>query len=103
MPMIMNDPSMNGFSMNGFSMNGLSMIDMHANFFGWMLLINLIFLLIGHLKLSLFRAQVLRLAAKIYGDGGKALVENGPRFMMYYYLLVIMFNLVPYLALRIMA
>jgi len=31
------------------------------------------------------------------------LVKNGPRFMMYYYLFVIIFNLVPYLALRIMA
>jgi hypothetical protein len=85
------------------SMNGLSMVDMHASFFGWMLLINIIVLLIGHLKLSLFRPQVLRLAVKIYGADGEALVKNGPRFMMYYYLFVIIFNLVPYLALRIMA
>lgn len=82
-------------------LNGLLSADMLADFFGWMLLINVIFLIIGHLKLTLFRPQVLNIATKIYGADGEFLLNKGPKLMAYYYILVIVFNLVPYLALRI--
>ena len=72
-----------------------------ADLVGWMLFINTILLFIGFLKITLFKKFVKNTMDALLVDQLDTFYAIIPRALVYYEILVIVFNLVPYLALRI--
>ena len=72
-----------------------------ADLVGWMLFINIILLFIGFLKFTLFKKFVKNTMDALFGDQSDTFSAIIPWALIHYEILVIVFNLVPYLALRI--
>ena len=72
-----------------------------ADLVGWMLFINIILLIIGFLKVTLFKKLVKNTMDTLFGDQSDNFYAVIPKALVYYEILIIVFNLVPYLALRI--
>ena len=73
-----------------------------ADLVGWMLFINIILLFIGFLKVILFKKFVKNTMDALFGDQSDIFYAIIPRALVFYEILVIVFNLVPYLVLRIL-
>lgn len=71
--------------------------------FGWMSAINLGFFFIGLLKITVFKKFTERLAVALSGHGIDPFILSAPKTMMQYYILILTFNVVPYLVLRFFA
>lgn len=69
--------------------------------FGWMSLINLCLFVVGLLKLTLFRDLADRVGHMVLGDEAEYWFKHAPSILMGFYILIIVFNVVPYLAMRI--
>ena len=69
--------------------------------FGWMTAINLGFFFIGLLKVTLLRDITLRVTRILFGNHFDSMMDAAPRILMQYYILILLFNLVPYFALRL--
>ena len=69
-------------------------------FFGWMSVINLVLFALGMLKVTVFRNLAVGIGRAILGNTIDAWMDDAPRIMMNYYILILVFNVVPYLALR---
>jgi len=69
--------------------------------FGWMTAINLGFFFIGLLKVTLLRDMTLGVTRVLFGNHFDSMMDAAPRILMQYYILILMFNLVPYFALRL--
>ena len=67
-----------------------------ADLVGWMLFINIILLIIGFLKKLIKNTMDM-----LFGDQSDNFYAVIPKALVYYEILIIVFNLVPYLALRI--
>jgi len=72
-----------------------------ADLVGWMLFINIILLIIGFLKVTLFKKLIKNTMDMLFGDQSDNFYAVIPKALVYYEILIIVFNLVPYLALRI--
>ena len=68
-----------------------------ANFFGWMLLINFIVLLLAAGAVTLLRPWVVSVHARMTGVDAAALPAQYFQFMANYKIAVIMLNLAPYI------
>lgn len=73
-----------------------------ADLIGWMLLINIVLLVIGFLKITVFKSFVKGVLDTLMGDQSDSFYAIIPRALIYFEILIIVFNLTPYLALRIM-
>ena len=73
-----------------------------ASFIGWMLLLNILLLTIGFLKITIFKKIVKKILNTLISDQSNKLYSEIPRALVYYKILIIIFNLVPYVALQIM-
>jgi len=73
-----------------------------ADFFGWMLLINIILLIIGYLKLTVFKNFTKMVMVHLFGEQSNALYGSIPGALVNYEILIVVFNLTPYLSLRLM-
>ena len=69
--------------------------------FGLMTAINLGFFFIGLLKVTLLRDITLGVTRALFGNHFDSMMDAAPRIVMQYYILILMFNLVPYFALRL--
>jgi hypothetical protein len=69
--------------------------------FGWMSVINLCLFVVGLLKLTLFRDLADRVGHMVLGDEAKDWFKHAPIILMGFYILIIVFKVVPYLAMRI--
>lgn len=69
--------------------------------FGWMSVINLCLFAWGLLKLTLFRPLAERVGRMLFGAEIEGWFIQAPRILMGFYILIIVFNVVPYLAIRI--
>ena len=69
--------------------------------FGWMSVINLCLFAWGLLKLTLFRPLAESVGRMVFGAGIEGWFNEAPRILMGFYILIIVFNVVPYLAMRI--
>lgn len=78
-------------------------IETIRDFLGWCTLINFGVLLLMTTSLMLLRPMISRLHARMFGFNESLLPLEFYRFIAYYKMAVIIFNLVPYLALRVMA
>lgn len=72
------------------------------DFLGWCTLINLGLLVVITVSLLLFHKKVGRLHARMFGFDASLVPLECYRFIAYYKMAVLIFNLAPYLALRIM-
>ena len=70
-----------------------------ADLVGWMLFINIILLIIGFLKVTLFKKLVKNTMDTLFGDQSDNFYAVIPKALVYYEILITVFNLVPYLAL----
>ena len=73
-----------------------------VSFIGWMLLLNILLLTIGFLKITIFKKIVKKILNTLISDHSNKLYSEIPRALVYYEILIIIFNLVPYVALQIM-
>ena len=69
--------------------------------FGWMTAINLGLFFIGLLKVTLLRDITLGVTRALFGNHFDSMMDAAPRIVMQYYIQILMFNLVPYFALRL--
>ena len=69
--------------------------------FGWMSVINLCLFALGLLKLTLFRPLAESVGRMLFGAEIEGWFHEAPRILMGFYILIIVFNVVPYLAVRI--
>jgi hypothetical protein len=70
-------------------------------FLGWCTLINLAFLGIATLALTVMRGAILSIHRRMFGIAEKDLLLLYMQYLANYKIVVLVFNLVPYLALRI--
>lgn len=75
-------------------------VEQLIQFFAWMSVINLCLFLVGLLKITLFKDLTQSLQRALFGHHLDGLMEAAPRVLMNYYILILLFNVVPYLALR---
>ncbi|MCX4193653.1 DUF6868 family protein [Methylophaga sp. OBS1] len=69
--------------------------------FGWMTVINFALLIFSTLILTMFRTAVIRVHTRVTGLEENALKPVYLYFLGFYKVLIILFNLVPYLALKL--
>ena len=72
-----------------------------ADLIGWMLLINIVLLIIGYLKITVFKGFVKKVLDTLMGEQSDRLYGTIPRSLIHFEILIVVFNLTPYLALRI--
>lgn len=73
-----------------------------TSFLGWCTLINAVLLILAFLMLTLSREWIMSIHARIFQVPEDALPGIYLGFLGKYKLLIVVFNLVPYLALRLM-
>lgn len=80
------------------------MITLHTlmQFFGWMLMINLVFFAIGLLKITVFKDITSSMTERLFGEFGRQMIADIPKILMIYWIMIITFNLVPYIALHVL-
>jgi hypothetical protein len=80
------------------------MMTLHTllQFFGWMLMVNLVFFAIGLLKISVFKDITSSMTERLFGEFGHTMIADIPKILMIYWIMIITFNLVPYIALQIL-
>ena len=71
-------------------------------FFGWMLMINLVFFAIGLLKITVFKEITTSMTQWLFGELGNQMIGDVPKILMIYWIMIITFNLVPYVAVQIL-
>lgn len=69
--------------------------------FGWMTVINFALLIFSTLMLTVFRRSVIRIHTRVTGLEETALKPVYLYFLGFYKVLIIVFNLVPYLAFKL--
>jgi hypothetical protein len=80
------------------------MMTLHTlmQFFGWMLINNLVFFAIGLLKITVFREITTSMTQWLLGELGHQMIGDVPKILMIYWIMIITFNLVPYVAVQIL-
>lgn len=78
-------------------------LDVVRTFFGWALVLNLLFYTITAFALMAFKARVSGLCARFFGVEEQAALNASFAYLAHYKLLVIVFFLAPYFALKLMA
>lgn len=80
------------------------MMTLHTlmQFFGWMLMINLVFFAIGLLKITIFKDITTSMTQRMLGEFGRQMIADIPKILMIYWIIIITFNLVPYIALHVL-
>ena len=73
-----------------------------TTFFGWCTLINIGLLLLATVALTLFRVSVLRIHGAILGMTEAQLMPMYVNYLAWFKVLWIVFNLVPWIALKVM-
>lgn len=76
-------------------------LDTLTTLFGWMTVIHIGLLMISTLMLTLFRQTILHIHSKVTGLEAGTLMPAYLYFLAFYKVLIVVFNLVPYLALKL--
>jgi len=74
-----------------------------ATFFGWCTVINIVIIIIVFLFFNFFHEFFGRIISKMFGVSEQAAKETLLRVLMQYRVAFVVFSLVPYIALKIMA
>lgn len=81
----------------------MNSIELLSAFFGWCTVINFALLIVSAAILLLMRDPLAKMHAKMFGLSEAEVARIYFQFLAYYKISTIVFNLVPYLALRIIA
>jgi len=81
----------------------MNSIEMLRDFFGWCSVINIGLLVVSSLMLMFMRGWITKIQAKMFGVRETDLSRIYINFLGNYKLLIFVFNLVPYIALRIIS
>ena len=76
-------------------------LELIADILGWMLVINLGLLCIGFLEITILKGFVLRQLEFFFGQDAEQIRSEIPKVIFNYKILIIVFNLAPYFAIRI--
>ena len=76
--------------------------DQLISLFAWMSAINLVLFAIGLIKITILKRITQRITQLLFGSRLEALMAAAPHTLMQYYILILVFNVVPYLVLRFM-
>jgi hypothetical protein len=76
--------------------------DQLISLFAWMSAINLVLFAIGLIKITILKRITQRITELLFGSRLEALMAAAPHTLMQYYILILVFNVVPYLVLRFM-
>ena len=76
-------------------------IDTLITFFGWCSLINIAVLVLSMLVLLIFRKPIAQIHSRLFGLEPEALPPVYMHYIGSYKLLILMFNLVPYVSLQL--
>lgn len=80
----------------------MSSIETLTEFFGWCSAINIGLLILASLVLVLIRGPILKIHAKMFGLGEQDLSRAYFQYLAQYKIAILIFNLVPYITLKIM-
>ena len=72
-------------------------------FFGWTTVINFVFLAVSTIAVVALRGFISRLHAKLFGLDPEDVSRDYVRYLAQYKIAIIVFSLVPYIALRLMS
>lgn len=75
--------------------------DQIVGIFGWMAAINILFFVVGFLKITVLRGPVGRMLTVLFGPRAQDLQTTLPLVLFFYWICILVFNIVPYLAFRI--
>ena len=78
-------------------------IDQLTEFFGWCSTINIGVLIVTSIAISLLRRPISKIHGRMMGMQESGLPPLYFRYLAYYKIAILVFNLVPYIALKIMA
>ena len=81
----------------------MSSIETLTVFFGWCSAINIGLLILASIFLALMRGWATKIHGGMFGLGEADLVRQYFQYLAQYKIAIIVFNLVPYIALKIMA
>lgn len=81
----------------------MNSIDLIKEFFGWCSVINIAMLFVSTLMIMVLRGFIVKIHAYLTGVSEEDLPRIYLEFLGNYKILIIMFNVVPYVALSIMA
>ncbi|MGK0241040.1 MAG: hypothetical protein ACI92G_004531 [Candidatus Pelagisphaera sp.] len=76
-------------------------LEMITTFMGWCLVVNGVMLLVAALAVMAFRAPVMRLHGKLFGLSEDDLARAYFEYFAHYKIIILVFNLVPYLVLKL--
>jgi hypothetical protein len=81
----------------------MNSIETLTTFLGWSTVINFVVLAVAAILLILMRSPISKLHARIFGLGEADLPRAYFQYLAQYKIAIFIFNLVPYIALKIMA
>ncbi len=76
-------------------------LELITTLFGWMTVINIVLLIFSTIMLLLFSNQVISIHSKLTGVKADSLMPAYLSFLAFYKVLIIVFNIIPYLALKL--
>ena len=77
-------------------------IELLTDLFGWLSVINISFLLITTVSLIIFQANITKIHAKLFALKDDELRKVYIQYLAQYKILIFVFNLAPYIALKIL-
>ncbi|MDP0506051.1 MAG: hypothetical protein Q7K47_02365 [Fusobacterium sp. JB019] len=81
----------------------MGLVNVIKSFLGWSCVINILFLLLSTLMVTVFQKPISKIHSKLFDLDEKALHLEYFKFLAFYKMIVIIFNIVPYLVLLIMS
>lgn len=81
----------------------MTSLDTVTAFFGWTTVINFVFLAVTTIAVVALRGFISRLHAKLFGLDPDDVVRDYFRYIAQYKIAIIVFSLVPYIALKFMS
>ena len=81
----------------------MNSIEAMREFFGWCAVINIGLLILATIKLFLFRGPISSIHAKMFNMEKSDLSRAYVQFLAQYKIVILVFSIVPYFALRIMS
>ena len=78
-------------------------IEMFTALFGWCLVINAVFLFLAAIGVMCFIKPIMRIHGKMFGLSDDDLARAYFQYLTNYKIAIIVFNLVPYIALKLLA
>ena len=78
-------------------------VEVVREFLGWSALINIVLLMLSAIFIVVFREMALKIHSKMFDLDKNYLLQSYYKYLAQYKILIIIFNIVPYFALRLIS